>query len=148
MPIPELNDQGLLPIGVHDASLSEVLHRFGRFRGTDRREVLGRRLAAFIEDARETGLVAWVIVDGSFVTAKAEPGDIDLVVVLRRGVSLGTAFRPDQYNVVSARRVRSRHGFDVLYAIEGSEGPARAIEFFAQVAGEAGLSKGMVRVAI
>ena len=86
--------------------------------------------------------------DGSFATSKSEPGDIDLVVVLRRDARLDTGFRPDQYKVLSARRVRARHGFDVLSAIEGGDDLTRAIEFFAQVAGERGLSKGMVRVAI
>lgn len=148
MPIPEFNDRGFLPAGVHDASLDEVLDRFGRFKGTGRREVLGERLAGFLEEARGTGLVDSVIVDGSFTTSKAEPGDIDLVVVLREGVSMETAFRPDQYNVVSARRVRARFGFDVLSAIQGGDALARAISFFAQVTGERGLSKGMVRVAI
>jgi hypothetical protein len=76
MPIPELNDRGLLPDGVHDASLAELLDRFGRFQGTNRREVLGARLAAFIEEIRGSGLVVFVIVDGRFTTSKAQPSDI------------------------------------------------------------------------
>ena len=148
MAIPEVDERGFLPQGVHDASLDEVLDRFGRFRESDRRETLGRQLAAFIEEARGTGLVACLILDGSFTTSKTQPGDIDLVVVLRRGVDLLTDFRPDQYNVVSARRVRGRYPFDVFHALEGSDGLAGVVEFFSRVTGEPGLSKGMVRVAI
>jgi hypothetical protein len=148
MSIPEVDDRGYLPSGVHDASLEEVLERFGRFRETDRRMALGARLAAFIEEARGTGLVECLIVDGSFTTSKRQPGDIDLIVVLRAALDVAADFRPDQYNVVSARRVKGRHGFDVFHAVAGSENLARAVEFFAQIPGEPGLSKGMVRVAI
>ena len=148
MPIPEVDDRGYLPPRVHDASLDEVLERFGRFRETDRREALGERLTAFIEEARGTDLVECFIVDGSFTTSKAQPGDIDLIVVLRGGLDRAVDFRPDQYNVMSARRVKARHAFDVFHAVAGSENLARAVEFFAQVTGEPGLSKGMVRVAI
>ena len=148
MAIPEVDERGFLPHGIHDASVDEVLDRFGRFRDTGRRVTLGGELAAFIEEVRGTGLVACVIVDGSFTTSKAQPGDIDLIVVLREGLETDADFRPDQYNVMSARRVQARHGFDVLYAVEGSENLARAVDYFAQVTGEPGLSKGMVRVAI
>jgi len=37
MPIPDLNEDGLLPEGIHEASLEEVRERFGRFQRTDRR---------------------------------------------------------------------------------------------------------------
>jgi hypothetical protein len=73
MPIPELDSRGFLPHGVHDASLGEVLERFGRFRETDRRQTLAGQLVAFMEEARRTGLVASVIVDGSFATSKPQP---------------------------------------------------------------------------
>jgi hypothetical protein len=56
--------------------------------------------------------------------------------------------RLDQYQAVSARRVKARYPFDVLLAVEGSETLRSAVESFAQVTGRPGLSKGMVRVAV
>ena len=83
MPIPDLNEDGLLPEGIHEASLEEVRERFGRFQRTDRRPELFSKLALFLTEVRACGLVEAVIVDGSFVTAKDEPSDIDLILVLR-----------------------------------------------------------------
>lgn len=148
MAIPELDARGLLPAGVHDASMAEVVERFGRFQRTDRRVVLQAKLEEFVTEARATGLVASLILDGSFATGKPEPGDIDLIVVLHEGVDVSADFRPDQYNVVSARRVKARYPFDVFHAVEGSETLRSTVEFFAQVVGVPGLSKGMVRVAV
>ena len=148
MPIPDADHRGYLPHGVHDASLAEILDRYGRFRETDRRVTLGAQLAEFAEEARASGLVRFLIIDGSYTTAKPQPGDIDLIVVLRKGVGAAAELRPDQYNVMSARRVKARHGFDVLHAIEDSETLAKTVEFFAQVVGEPDVSKGMVRVAL
>jgi hypothetical protein len=82
MPIPELNEAGLLPAGIHQASLEEVRALFGRFQRTDRRPALFAKLSELLGEARSTGLVVAVVIDGSFVTAKDEPSDIDLILVL------------------------------------------------------------------
>ena len=37
MPIPLLNENGLLPMGIHICILEEIRQRFGRFQGSDRR---------------------------------------------------------------------------------------------------------------
>ena len=79
MAIPELNDDGLLPEGLHECSLGEILERFGRFQQSDRRRRLGQRLQEFLGDVGSTGLAVAVVIDGSFVTGKPEPNDIDLV---------------------------------------------------------------------
>ncbi len=83
MPIPEIDETGFLPEGVHQATLEEVREPFGRFQRTDRRPVLFSQLSLFLAEVRASGLVEAVIVDGSFVTAKDEPSDIDLILVLR-----------------------------------------------------------------
>ncbi|MGH9935029.1 MAG: DUF6932 family protein, partial [Blastocatellia bacterium] len=82
MPIPELNEDGLLPEGVHDCTLDEIGVRFGRFQVTDRRIQLFEKLRLLVEEERQAGLAIEMIVDGSFVTDKLEPGDIDLLIVL------------------------------------------------------------------
>ncbi len=89
MPIPELNQDGFLPEGIHAASLEEVRERFGRFQRTDRRPALFAKLSTYMAEVRASGLVVAVIVDGSFVTAKDEPSDIDLILVLRRTTTTG-----------------------------------------------------------
>lgn len=77
--IPDFRDDGYLPEGVHLASEAEVTFRFGASSPRRRRLVL--RLRRWIELARLTGASRF-LVDGSFLTAKEEPNDVDAVVLL------------------------------------------------------------------
>src|SRR5262245_4370530 len=99
MAIPDLDADGFLPAGVHDCSVDEIKDRFAQFQGSDRRFRLFEKLESFMNDARATGFVAELIVDGSFVTAKPAPSDVDLVVVLAANHDLSCDLRPLEYNV-------------------------------------------------
>jgi len=85
MPIPALDQYGLLPDGIHDCTLEEAAGRFGTFQGSDRRPRLWARFMAFVREAKACGLVEAVLVNGSFVTAEPRPNDIDLVLALAPG---------------------------------------------------------------
>jgi hypothetical protein len=146
MPIPESDENGFLPEGIHEASLEEVQERFGRFQRTDRRPALFAKLSEFLREARASGLVVAVIVDGSFVTSKDEPSDIDLVLVLRPDHDYHTDLKPFEYNVLSKRGVRSRFRFDVVSAREGSDEYHRSVNFFQLAKGRSGLRKGVIKV--
>jgi AcrR family transcriptional regulator len=71
---------GDLPPGVHRATLREVLDRFGV--STPRRRVMALRLARIYELAENSGQLARFIVFGSFVTAKPEPNDVDVFLLI------------------------------------------------------------------
>lgn len=145
MPIPQLDARGFLPAGVHRCSLEEVRERFGSFQGTDRRVRLFEQLESYVAEARCTGVVRAVVVDGSFVTSKRDPSDIDLVVVLPRELPSGPV-SPSVYNATSRRRIRKKFPFDVLVAADGSVEYDRFVEFFAQIKEGPGLEKGLLRV--
>jgi hypothetical protein len=87
-----------------------------------------------------------VVVDGSFVTAKDEPGDIDLVLVLPTGHDFGAELRPFEYNVLSRRMVRKRYAFDVLVAREKSSELTEYMAFFQRVRGDIQRRKGILKV--
>ena len=72
--IPDFDLSGNLPPGVHDANWDEVARRFG---WTKRRRELLDGLKAALEPLREAGCRR-VFINGSFVTDKDEPGDIDV----------------------------------------------------------------------
>ena len=120
MPIPPLDIQGLLPPGVHECTLAEIRERFGSFQNSDQRPGLFRRLDAFVAEAKAAGIARALIINGSFVTGKPAPNDIDLVVVLAPGHDFRTDLAPAQYNVVDRRRVSRVYGFDVFVAEERS----------------------------
>jgi predicted nucleotidyltransferase len=90
--------------------------------------------------------VVELIVDGSFVTGKPDPSDVDLVVVLAGTHDLTRDLRPYEYNVVSKRRVRQAYRFDILVVLAGSRACAEYAEFFQQVRGQPQRRKGILRV--
>ena len=77
--IPDFRDDGYLPEGLHAATEADATFRFGS--GTPRRRRLILRLRRWLELSRLTQARRF-LVDGSFVTAKEEPNDIDAVVLL------------------------------------------------------------------
>src|SRR5206468_9439117 len=81
MPLPEFDSHGDLPIGVHRASLDEVLARFGH--GTPQRQLVTARLLHVHELASGTGKLERFIIFGSYVTAKPDPNDVDIILVMR-----------------------------------------------------------------
>ena len=77
---PEFDDNGDLPVGIYQATLAEVLQHFGT--GSLRRHLVGQRLERIYKLAKSTGQVARFIVFGSFVTAKPDPGDVDIFMLM------------------------------------------------------------------
>jgi hypothetical protein len=72
--IPDFEPSGLLKPGVHDATWAEIVERFGY---NPQRELLLGSLQRALQALRDAGCTA-AYLDGSFVTAKAIPGDYDL----------------------------------------------------------------------
>jgi len=72
--IPKFESTGLLPKGVHRATWEEVVERFGRNR---KRHQLLKGLQEALELLRRAGCCR-VYLDGSFVTDKKSPNDIDV----------------------------------------------------------------------
>lgn len=80
MPIPDFNETGDLPIGVHACFLNEALARFGE--STAQRRVVASRLQRIYKLANAVGRVKRFIVFGSFVTGKSEPQDVDIFLLM------------------------------------------------------------------
>jgi hypothetical protein len=146
MPIPEFDERGLLPPGVHDCSLDEIGARFGTFRGSDRRPRLFGKLEQYVLETQQTGLVVALVINGSFVTATPQPNDIDLIVLLQPGHDFSAELRPFEYNVLSSRWARKRYGLDVMVATEGSAAAERYYRLFRRVRGRPDASKGLLRL--
>ena len=72
--IPDLTADGLLPKGVHPATLEEVIERFG---GNEQRRKLLKGLTEALILLRSAGCRR-VFINGSFVTSKQRPNDIDV----------------------------------------------------------------------
>lgn len=77
--IPLFRPDGYLPEGLYVGSEAEIIFRFGSSSRRRRRLVL--RLRRWIELGQQVGAQR-LLIDGSFVTAKEEPHDIDSVILL------------------------------------------------------------------
>ena len=61
------DERGLLPPGVHDATLDEIDRALGRFQKTTRRIALMANLREYVKELRHTGWDSHLVIDGSFV---------------------------------------------------------------------------------
>jgi hypothetical protein len=86
--LPAFNAEGNLPPGVHRATLPDVLQRFGQ--GAARRRAVADRLTRIYRHAASTGRLVRFIVFGSFVTAKAEPNDVGIVLLMEDDFDLAS----------------------------------------------------------
>jgi hypothetical protein len=80
MSLPDFTAEGDLPVGIHQATVIEVTQRFGSSIGT--RDLCTRRLTHVHELARRTGFLKHFVIFGSYVTAKNEPNDVDIVLIM------------------------------------------------------------------
>jgi hypothetical protein len=80
--IRRFNDDGYLPPGIHSATLEEIAARFGQ--ESELRHVQMESLRWLVDLARRAGAQR-VVVNGSFVTDKLEPNDVDCVLLIGPG---------------------------------------------------------------
>jgi hypothetical protein len=138
--IPALDPTtGNLPPGIHEATWSELSGAFGT---TPQRRQLLAGLRAALESLRRAGCRR-VYVDGSFVTAKAEPADFD-------GCWEAAGVDPrrldpellDFTNVRQAQKAKYRGELFIANTPAAPHGP-RFVDFF-QIDKQTGLAKGIV----
>ena len=148
MPIPQFNEEGLLPEGIHDCTLEEIEFRFGRFLGSDRRPQLWQRFLEFVREVRASGAIEAILLDGSFATAKPDPNDIDIVLAVSALHNFDADLPLALYNVMAQQRVRRRFGFDIVVVNANSEKFEQAVTFFKQVRQRPGAIKGILKLQV
>ena len=80
--VPDFSNEGYLPPGIHLATVEEIAARFGQ--DSELRQVQMESLVWMIELAQRAGAER-IVVNGSFVTDKLEPNDIDCVLLIAEG---------------------------------------------------------------
>jgi hypothetical protein len=139
--IPPFRADGYLPEGLHLASVAEVTFRFGA--STPRRRRLALRLRRWLELARQVGAQR-LMVDGSFVTAKEEPNDIDAVILLptdfQRQIEEGVESALELEEMLLTRRPEE------IFAAEDEADWHDWAEFFSRTREADGRRKGLVEI--
>jgi hypothetical protein len=140
-PIPDFRPDGYLPDGIHLATEATILARFGTDRG--RRRQLAVQLKRWVELARQVGAHRFAI-NGSFVTRKVAPGDLDAVILL-----------PGYFKQQLARSVPAAIELEAIFVNRtgGDLFPAESeavfhgwLDFFSRTREADGRSKGIVEV--
>jgi hypothetical protein len=118
--IPDFDDNDYLPAGIHAASLEEIAVRFGY--EPELRRVQMESLHWLVDLAKRVG-VRRIIVNGSFVTDKWEPNDVDCVLLRAETISTrrfrrrralgGTAIHSNGSG--GTKRIRSLHRGDLCH---------------------------------
>ncbi len=80
MPLPSLNADGDLPPGIHRATMEEVMACFDGQNSARKR--CTRNLRHIFELAKATRHLERMIVFGSYVSAKAAPNDVDVILIM------------------------------------------------------------------
>lgn len=106
------------------------------------------RLEELIQAMQRSGLFEALLVDGSHVTARPAPNDIDLVAVLLPGHNFERDLPMSEYALVSRAMLRRRFGFDVVITERGSRLHDTYIDFFSRVRDNAEVRKGILRVCL
>ena len=90
--IPDFDDNGYLPPGIHPATLDEIVERFGT--GSEMRESEMESVRWLVDLAKRAG-VKRIILNGSFVTDTLEPNDVDCVPLIGKGSPKHSAARAE-----------------------------------------------------
>jgi hypothetical protein len=142
--IPQFTDEGLLPPGVHETDLEELREKMGWSR---KRQGLLEGLEKALELMTSCGVVR-VYLDGSFVTDKDRPNDIDGCYDLAEDVTaedlrrLAPIFPPNSSNRAEAKR---RFGVDLFPAAATELGSGQPFLRFFQTDRE-GRERGVLSV--
>jgi hypothetical protein len=138
--IPPFDDRGNLPPGVHEVDWNELETRFS---GSPRRIELLAGLRAALLALRDAGCRT-AYIDGSFVTAKEEPGDFDACWEAG-GVDVGR-LDPVLYDFSEDRRAQKQRYGGELFPADAPADPGGTlfVDFF-QLARDT-TPKGIIKV--
>jgi hypothetical protein len=95
-----LRSDGTLPHGTHNATLDELLAAYPA--RNPQRQMLNDSLRVVVDQLWQLDPTLVILVDGSYVTAKAEPNDIDLLLITATYTELAIQQYVDQACPVEA----------------------------------------------
>lgn len=79
--ILEFNDEGLIRPGIHECGINELYETFvENFKTSQRRDIIFKSLIKFLQQLISHYDLQEVWIDGSYVTNKINPNDVDIVL--------------------------------------------------------------------
>lgn len=142
MSIPEFNTYGLLPEGIHKATIEEIEDKFCNIPDKKRRKDLWTVFKKYLENISKHDIKYEIYVDGSFVTNKEYPGDIDIVLLM------DVEYNNSDWNtLINDDYIKIKfEGLQVLPAFLESYSGEMTLDFAQDVETIPNIRKGIVRV--
>lgn len=142
MPVPQFREDGWLPPGHHQATWDEVVSALSGETGS-RRYALTQRLLHLRDGLRANGVDGLLLLNGSYVSSKSEPGDFDVLLIGPTDIQGRKDVEPTLAALLDAQRAEEE-GYSLFYIPSNS--PAldmlRALWDFSK----AGVPKGVLEV--
>jgi hypothetical protein len=142
MALPDFRDDGWMPTGHHTATWDEVVDRFGGATGS-RRALLTERLRKLRDDLRACNVTGIIVLDGSYISAKSEPGDFDVLLIAPADIQVRKDANPSLAVILDAE-IAERNGYPLFFIPEDS--PVREMLRGLWDISKTGVPKGVVEV--
>jgi hypothetical protein len=111
--IPPFREDGWLPEGHWPATWEEVEEHFGGLPDS-RRRLLFKRLTHWRDELRKYNISGRLILNGSFISTKVVPGDIDGFLIIDERSEVELLNRPEAMDLINYNSVKDRGLGDVL----------------------------------
>ena len=119
MTLPDFRDDGWLPEGHHAITWDELCLTFGGEPGTPRRQIV-ERLLLWRDRAQSHRLPGRLLLDGSFISTKAAPGDFDAIFIGAEGVEEILVQNPEARLLLSYQVCKELYSADLLFFSEAA----------------------------
>lgn len=141
--IPPFRDDGWLPAGHHSATWDDVILTFQGETGS-RRSDLTKRLIELRDGLRVLGVTGYILLDGSYISSKAEPKDFDLLLVASPEIQVMKDATPELARWLDAERAEKECGYSIFYCPSDSA----ALDLLSSLwdLDKTGVPKGIVKV--
>jgi hypothetical protein len=106
--LPEFDKNGNLPPGIHVTAIDVVIERFSRPRYT-KRGPLSEHLKTFFEFV--SNFAVGIYIDGSYITTKLVPNDIDIAVIVTDNFDYQSNFG---WRLMAYKRNKHKHHLDIF----------------------------------
>lgn len=142
MPIPPFREDGWLPIGHHPAEWEEVSARFGGGPGS-RRLLLTARLFHLRDALRLAGVRGTILLDGSYISDRLEPGDFDILLIGPADIQIRKDSEMDISSLLDARAAEEQ-GYSLFFI--PADSPAQEVLSTLWDFSKEGIAKGVVEI--
>ena len=88
----------------------------------------------------------WDIINGSFVTNKDIPNDIDILLVLKDNIDLKKDVPPFKYNIRSKSYIKKNYPFDLFWGFDNHDSSLIPINLFHRVKLKPNYTKGILKI--